>query len=157
MLKLVTRRLYNNNASHIKFDEHVCSPKTWGSPFIIDLLTSILRIFQHTPGTYQNDPQPTVYVSEFLSFGALGMPGVCETGVCWGSLRSIVATTLLPQKTRSHRFLAFGGFPFAIGLGVPWGGLGFSKHQGTQMTHEALEQHSICVTLSYPFDGRKRS
>ena len=108
MLKLVTRRLYNNNASHIKFDEHVCSPKTWGSPFIIDLLTSILRIFQHTPGTYQNDPQPTVYVSEFLSFGALGMPGVCETGVCWGSLRSIVATTLLPQKTRSHRFLAFG-------------------------------------------------
>ena len=34
-----------------------------------------LRTFQHTPGTYQNDPQPTVYVSEFLN----------HLGV-WGSL-----------------------------------------------------------------------
>ena len=25
--------------------------------------------------------------SEFLSFGALGMPELCSTGVCWGSLR----------------------------------------------------------------------
>ena len=40
-----------------------------------------LRIFQHTPGTYQNDPQPTVYVSEFLSFGGLGKPGVCSRGM----------------------------------------------------------------------------
>ncbi len=32
-------------------------------------------------------PQPTVYGLEFLSFGSLGKPGVCETGVCWGSLR----------------------------------------------------------------------
>ena len=47
-----------------------------------------LRIFQHTPGTYQNDPQPRVYGSEFLSLGGLGIQihGVCETGVCWGSL-----------------------------------------------------------------------
>ena len=57
--------------------------------------TFILRIFQHTPGTYPNDPLsspfPTVYGSEFLNH--LGKPGeavwVCETGVCWGSLRFI--------------------------------------------------------------------
>ena len=45
-----------------------------------------LRILQHTTGTYQNDPQPTVYVSEFLSFGALGMPG--------GMLQGYVAVLL---------------------------------------------------------------
>ena len=27
------------------------------------------------------------FMKEFLSFGGLGRPGVCETGVCWGSLR----------------------------------------------------------------------
>ena len=45
----------------------------------------ILRIFQRTPRTYQNDPQPIVYVWEFFSFGALGMIGVCSRGR--GSLR----------------------------------------------------------------------
>ena len=38
-------------------------------------LRLFLRILEYTP-----DPQPTVYVSEFLSFEGLGKPGVCETG-----------------------------------------------------------------------------
>ena len=36
----------------------------------------ILRTYQHTP-----NPQPTVYGSEFLSFGGLGMSGVCSRGM----------------------------------------------------------------------------
>ena len=55
---------------------------------IYDLL---LRIFQHTPGTYPRIPDQTVYVSEFLSFGGLRIPGVCETRVCWGFLRLLYA------------------------------------------------------------------
>ena len=49
-----------------------------------------LRTFQQDPWSMgpQTSNQPTVYVSEFLSFGGWkGMSGVCETGVCWGSLR----------------------------------------------------------------------
>ena len=52
---------------------YVCSMK------ISSVYTSPLKFrgctAEHTP-----DPQPTVYVSEFLSFQDLGMPGVCETG-----------------------------------------------------------------------------
>ena len=39
----------------------------------------ILRISQHTPGTYQNDPQPTVYVSDFLNH--LGVKGEASWGM----------------------------------------------------------------------------
>ena len=38
-----------------------------------NLESQSLRIFQHTPGTYQNDPEPTVYGSEFLEH--LGVEG----------------------------------------------------------------------------------
>ena len=38
-------------------------------------------IFQHTPDLSQP------FMKEFFSFGGLAMPGVCETRVCWGSLR----------------------------------------------------------------------
>ena len=44
---------------------------------------TFLRIFQHTP-----DPEPTVYEGIPFIWG-LGRPGVCETGVCSGSLRNI--------------------------------------------------------------------
>ena len=43
------------------------------------------RICQHTSGTYQNDPQPTVYeeIPSILGFwGCLGY----APGVCWDSL-----------------------------------------------------------------------
>ena len=52
--------------------------------------TQLLRIFQHSPGTYPRPPAPTLYEGRSFHLGvALGMPGVCdETGVCWSSLRS---------------------------------------------------------------------
>ena len=49
---------------------------------------SYLRIFQHTPGTYQNDPQPRAYEGIPESFGGeRGFMGYAPR-VCWGSLRS---------------------------------------------------------------------
>ena len=53
---------------------YVCSMK------ISSVYTSPLKFRGCTAAEHTPDPQPTVYVSEFLSFGDLGMPGVCETG-----------------------------------------------------------------------------
>ena len=38
-----------------------------------------LRIFQHTPGTYPRPPTNSLW--RFLSFGDLGVPGVCSKGM----------------------------------------------------------------------------
>ena len=38
----------------------------------------VMQEFFNIPLEHTPDPQPTVYVSEFLSFGGLGIPGVCS-------------------------------------------------------------------------------
>jgi len=45
-----------------------------------------LRTFQHTPGTYPWNPEPTVYGSEFLEFG--------RVGEAWGMLQGYVGVLL---------------------------------------------------------------
>ncbi len=48
------------------------------------------RPLAHTP-----NPQPTVYVSEFLSFGGeRGCLGYAVPGVCWVSLRYLLTFTI---------------------------------------------------------------
>ena len=42
-------------------------------------VTNYLRIFQHTPGTYPRPPQE--FMKGFLSFGGLGIHGVCSRGM----------------------------------------------------------------------------
>ena len=60
-----------------------------------------VRIFQHTPGTYQNDPQPTVYGLEFLSFGgereSLGYAKQGNVGVPREDLRKAVEILVFPK------------------------------------------------------------
>ena len=42
------------------------------------------------------------FMKEFLSYGGVGRPGVCETGVCWGSLRIQDSFHLKWPITRIH-------------------------------------------------------
>ena len=91
-------------ASSIKFENYGSSSHIGGRfkkevdvpPFFLFQTASKrcgLRTFQQTPVSHTPNPQPTVYVSEFLSFGGLGMSGVCSRGVLGLPKRCV----LLPQ------------------------------------------------------------
>ena len=52
-----------------------------------------LRTFQQTPGAYPKPPTNSLWFGIPFIWGWKGMSGVCETGVCWASLRFSQQTT----------------------------------------------------------------
>ena len=63
------------------------------SPFGMAAINSeILRLFQHTPGTYPT-PWTKTYWRNSFHLGGWGCLGYAP-GVCWGSLREMAATNI---------------------------------------------------------------